>query len=336
MRYHNKTFITGPIFLSAGHAENRSLFPQTTVSESANGMIKVQVRSTSMVMPVWFRSASVCVCLCFAGFLCVPLCAQSPAAQSNSPAASEPAPNAAAQQKMLEAMGQYASEYISNLPNFICEQITEQFQAGKKGNRWHKGDTLTSTLTFNQGKERRNLELVNNKPIRPGMKNWRTPLTTEGEFGVLLSRVFGAASNASFQWSGWQTINGQRVAVFDYAIDQQHSTLRLSRSDLANAVVPYHGSVYGDPDTGVIWRVTDGASGLPADLDTQAISTSIDYGEVVIGAAKYLVPVKASVSLDMKDKKVRNEMTFRNYRKFESQSTITFGDPTDEKTKPPQ
>lgn len=248
----------------------------------------------------------------------------------------QPAPDAAARQKILEAMGQYAGEYISNLPNFICEQVTEQFQAGKKGNRWRQGDTLTSTLTFNQGKEHRNLELVNNKPLKPGMKSWRTPLTTAGEFGVLLSRVFGMSSNASFQWSGWQTINGQRVAVFDYSIDQQHSSLRLSRSDLANAVVPYHGSVYGSPDTGVIWRVTDSASGLPADLDTRSFSTSIDYGEVSIGAAKYLLPVKASVSLEMTDKKVRNEMTFRNYRKFESQSTITFGDSTEEKPKPPQ
>jgi len=255
-------------------------------------------------------------------------------AQNESPV-SEAAPDAATQQKMLAAMSQYAGEYISNLPNFICEQVTEQFQAGKKGNRWRQGDTLTSTLTFNQGKEHRNLELVNNKPLKSGMKSWRTPLTTEGEFGVLLSRVFGMSSNASFQWNGWQSIDGQRVAVFDYSIDQQHSTLRLSRSDLANAVVPYHGSVYGNPDTGVIWRVTDSASGLPADLDTQAIATSIDYGEVPIGTAKYMVPVKATVSLEMKEKKVRNEMTFRNYRKFESQSTITFGDSTDETPKPP-
>lgn len=242
-----------------------------------------------------------------------------------------PAPDAA-QQKMLEAMGQYASAYISNLPNFICEQVTEQFQAGRKSDKWKKGDTLTSTLTFNQGKEHRNLQLVNNKPIKAGMREWRTPLTTEGEFGILLSRVFGGASNASFKWNGWQTINGQRVAVFDYAIDQQHSTLRLSRSDLAYAVVPYHGSVYGNPDTGVIWRVTDGASDLPKDLDTQAMATTIDYGEVTIGASKYMVPVKASAEADTKARKVRNDMTFRNYRKFESESTITFGDATTDAT----
>ena len=264
------------------------------------------------------------------------LAAASPAKALKIKNTDQPAPDAAAQQKILAAMGQYAGEYISNLPNFICEQVTEQFQAGKKGNRWRQGDTLTSTLTFNQGREHRNLELVNNKPLKPGMKAWRTPLTTEGEFGVLLSRVFGVSGNASFQWSGWQSVDGHRLAVFEYSIDQQHSTLRLSRSDLANAVVPYSGSVYGNPETGVIWRVTDSASGLPADLDTQAIFTSIDYGEVPIGTAKYMVPMKASVSLQMKDKKVRNEMTFRNYRKFESQSTITFGNSAEDNPKPPQ
>lgn len=283
-------------------------------------------------MQVSFCSALFYLSLGLLGAGCVPMYAAGTAYQNDAAPVNEPAPDAAAQQKMLEAMGQYASDYISNLPNFICEQVTEQFQAGKKGNKWHKGDTLTSTLTFNQGQEHRNLELVNNKPIKPGMRAWRTPLTTEGEFGVLLSRVFGGASNASFQWKGWQTLNGQRLAVFDYAIDQEHSTLRLSRSDLAHAVVPYHGSVYGNPDTGVIWRVTDGASGLPADLDIKAIATSIDYEEVPIGAAKYLVPVKATVWTDTRDGQVRNEITFRNYRKFESQSTITFGSPADEKT----
>ncbi len=287
-------------------------------------------------MPVLSRSSLLLLGICFPGLFCAPVFAVDPSFQSQSATAGESTPNAAARQKMLEAMGQYASDYISKLPNFICEQVTEQFLAGKKGNRWHQGDTLTSTLTFSQGNEHRSLKLVNNKPIKPGMKQWRTPLTTAGEFGVLLSRVFGGESNASFQWSGWQRINGQQVAVFDYAIDQQHSTLRLSRSDLANAVVPYHGSVFGNPDTGVIWRVTDSASGLPSNLETQALATTINYGEVSIGAAKYIVPVKASVSVEAEGKKIRNDMTFRNYRKFESQSTITFGDSTDGKPKPPQ
>lgn len=249
---------------------------------------------------------------------------------------SEAAPDAGTQQKILAAMRQYAEEYVSNLPNFICKQTVEQFQAGKKSDHWHHGDTLTSTLTFNQGKEQRHLELVNDKPIKPGIKRWRTPLTTEGEFGILLSNVFGEASAASFQWNGWQAMSGKRLAVFDFSIDQEHSTLKLSRSDLAHAVVPYHGSVYGDPESGVIWRITDGASGLPADLDTQAISTSIDYGPVQIGERSYMLPTRASVLLEMRDRKVRNDMTFQDYRKFETQSTITFGDSTEEPPKSPE
>ncbi len=245
----------------------------------------------------------------------------------------ESAPDPAAQQKMLGAMRQYAEEYVSSLPNFVCKQTTEQFQAGKKSERWHKGDTLTSTLTFNQRKEVRHLELVNDKPIKPGMKRWRTPLTTNGEFGVLLSNVFGEASAASFQWNGWQTIDGKHLAVFDFSIDQLHSTLRLSRSDLANAVVPYHGSVYGDPDTGVIQRITDGASGLPADLETRSISTSIDYGPIQIGGKGYVLPVDATVIVETQDHKIRNHISFGDYRKFESQSTITFGGSTE---KPPK
>ena len=252
--------------------------------------------------------ARIFIALCFPILLC---------AQTDAPSAAE-------QDRLLVAMHQYAAQYVSNLPNFLCTQVTRQLDAGKKSDHWHKGDTIVSKLSYNQGREERKLALVNGKPIVPGRKPWHTPLVTEGEFGILLSRVLGPDSEASFIWSGWETLRGKRLAVFNYSVDKQHSTLTLRLSDLAKAIVPYSGSVYADPATGAVWRITDTASEIPPELQTREISTTIDYSEIPIGGVSYLLPLDATVSLLLDRRKIRNEMDFQDYRKFEADSVITY------------
>ena len=236
-------------------------------------------------------------------------------------------PSSAEQDKLLDLMQQYADRYVSDLPNFICVQVTSQYQGNKKGKRWRKGDTLTAKLTYAQGREERALYLVNNKPIKPGSRRWRTPLVTEGEFGTLLARVLGPTENAVFTWAGWQTIRDKRLAVFDYTVDREHSTIRLSLSGYVKATVPYTGSVYADPATGAIWRITDSATEIPPELQTESIGTAIDYAEASIGDAQYLLPLKAVVTATTDRNQVRNEIEFQHYRKFEADSNITFGPP---------
>ncbi len=237
----------------------------------------------------------------------------------------QPAPTSAEQDQLLESMHRYAAQYVTNLPNFLCVQVTRQLEAGVKSNHWHKGDTLVYKLSFNHGRERRGLDLVNGKPADPAKRHWRTPLVTEGEFGLLLSRVLGPTGEAWFTWRGWETLRGKRVAVFDYSVDKQHSSLSLSLGDLTKAIVPYNGSVFADPATGAIWRITDDASEIPLSLMTREISTTIDYDETAIAGKTYLLPVEAVVSLLLDHKKVRNEIEFQDYRKFEADSSITFG-----------
>jgi hypothetical protein len=100
-------------------------------------------------------------------------------ARAQSAAQSGATPDPAAQDQMLDAMHQYAAQYVSNLPNFLCIQVTRQFEAGKKSNRWHKGDTLVAKLSFNQGGEERTLDSVNGKPADPAGARRRPPLSTE-------------------------------------------------------------------------------------------------------------------------------------------------------------
>jgi hypothetical protein len=228
---------------------------------------------------------------------------------------------------MLEAMEQYGAQYVSGLPNFLCVQVTRQLEADLHSDRWRKGDTLTSRLSFHDGQEKRTLDLVNGKPADPAKRHWHTPLITEGEFGILLSRVVDPASDATFAWNRWETVRGKRLAVFDYTVGKEHSTLTMQLSDLAKATLAYRGSVYVDPESGAVWRITDTAdSGIPPQLQMREISTVIDYAETPIGGKSYLLPYAATVSVVSYTGRVRNELEFQNYRKFEAESVIKFGD----------
>lgn len=236
----------------------------------------------------------------------------------------EPAPTQEQQQAILGNIGSFVEAYTNTLPNLICERTTEQYKGNKEAQHWHQLDTLTSRLTLVNGAENSTLERVNNKPVKDVRKAWRRALSTEGEFGSMLTFILSQGANADVKWDRWATLNGKRVAVFDYAIDKDHSRLRLSFSDLVHAVVPYGGSIYADPATGTVWRMTDHITEIPVDLQTLDMQTTIDYGEVAISGKTYVLPVHATVLDRNVGDSNRNEITFSDYRKFEAKSTITF------------
>jgi hypothetical protein len=233
-------------------------------------------------------------------------------------------PSETEQQQMLSRVRSYVEQYVTNLPNFLCELVTRQFQAGERAKHWRKGDTLTSKLTFNAGREEQTLEMVNNKPLLAQHRHLFRPLVTEGEFGTLMEGVFAPASEAAFSWAGWQTLRGRRVAVFNYSIDQQHSNINLSLDDVKKDYLPYHGSIYADADSGAIWRITSVLTDFPDELLTNSMSTVVDYEPMNIGGQSYLLPAAAVASDGTPTRSDRNELEFRNYQKFEANSRVTF------------
>jgi hypothetical protein len=238
--------------------------------------------------------------------------------------AQDSAPDAAQETAIRSAMARYAEKYVSSLPNFLCELTTEQYRSGLKHPKWKRGDTVTVQLTFSNGKEKRLLEAVNNKPVKSPFVRLRSPLTTEGEFGAILADALADSSNAEFRWNRWDTLQGKKVAVFDYSIDKEHSLLKLGESDLASAIVPYHGSIFADPESGIILRISDEADDIPAEIRMRSIGTTVDYEEVKIGTGDYVLPSHAAVTENTGSELIRNELYFRNYRKFEAESSIKF------------
>jgi hypothetical protein len=238
---------------------------------------------------------------------------------STAPARQNPA---LSQDEILSAARTYASRYIANLPSFVCTQTVDQFEADKKKRHWRKGDSLTSLLVWDQGHEQRTLRLVNDHPVSERTV-WRSPLVSEGEFGNLLDSVLGPSSKAALSWRGWENVTDKHVAVFAYRVGQQDSAMRLSLGSW-DAVVPFEGLIYADPDDGTIWRITNNANDIPSELKTKSVSRAVDYGDVPIGDAHYVLPIHAVVVLDTGNGSIRNDLRFESYRKFSADSRISF------------
>ena len=231
-------------------------------------------------------------------------------------------PDPAQQQRILEKVRQSATRYLENLPNFICARVTEQFEAGTKPDHWKRLETLTERLIFNQAKENLSLELVNGKPLKPG-RYIKRPLETSGEFGDLVRTVIDEKTAAHISWSRWEDVNGHRLAVFAYLVDEEHTKISVSLDSL-EVIVPYRGFLYADPETGDLWRITSSPFNMPVALQTKSAVTTIDYGLVDISNKRYLLPVSASILMDTGKNNLLNKISFTQYRKFDTESKITF------------
>lgn len=228
-------------------------------------------------------------------------------------------------QAMLERVRAYADEYVTKLPDFICEQVIKHSSTGKKAERWRTGDTLTTRLIFAGGQEKRTVEAVNGKSVTQARRvGARQALTTEGEFGILLANILGPNSSAEIKWGGIEKMRERDVAVFRYSIAREDSTLTLTLSDLARATLPYYGEVYADAATGTVLRIVKHVSEIPSELKTKDLLTVIDYDKAQIGATSYFLPSVASVVVRTDSGQLKNEMFFSHYQKFETNSTITF------------
>lgn len=194
-------------------------------------------------------------------------------------------------------------------------------------------------------------------------------LTTRGEFGPVLSIVLLDALKGKLSWNHWEQTPSGVAAVFHYQVPQSASHFavdfcclssgydHMSGTSYAEGVFGrpptfssngqiaagsqindsyhgtpgYHGSIYVDPATGAILRITEDAE-LNASEPVTRNAVSIEYGTVEIGGKKFICPVH-SVALSLtraylKDQAgIRNilhinEAEFTNYHRFGSSLQI--------------
>jgi hypothetical protein len=185
---------------------------------------------------------------------------------------------------------------------------------------------------------------------------------TWGEFGKLLAFVFIDVEKGEPSFHHWERLSGGLVAVFRYKVPKSASHYSVNycciSDELAYAghqvasrrgamprqvITPqgdpsnslhktpgYHGSLFIDPATGAVLRIT-----LEADMGDSSISTVIEYGSVTIGDRSFICPLRSmaltqgppesspSIQFFQKIPFIQvNETSFSNYHRLGSTMRI--------------
>ncbi len=247
------------------------------------------------------------------------------------PVAIQPVPSPAEQIAISQRLIQYAQSYVHNLPNFLCDQVTQRYTNLKRiepdgtpyyVRRLHHTDKFTRSLRFISGAE--DVKRIADKTGES---------TSNGEFGGDMVIIFGLGVNPHLNWDHWEMFRGSRRAVFNYSVNLPQSRFILfyccslaadGNQIQQQCMTPIRGFVYVDTQTGVISRLTIQAVDLPSDFHIKESNTIIDYKKVNIGSQAYELPVSAVMFMRADNQKNRNEISFIKYRKFEAESVFTY------------
>lgn len=249
-----------------------------------------------------------------------------------------------------------AEATIAGLPNFFATRDTVHFQDTPPEPPRNTTDTIRYAPLHPVGAESVTvLYRDGHEFMESGGKHHKNvstsdfELSTDGEFGPILSTVLADSSRGHVLWSHWESGAAGPMAVFRYAVDKSgsHYTVNFPGPEKDTQFVPpYHGEIGVNPADGSILRLTMVADLKPTDPVTRA-DLLVDYGPVEIGGVRYICPVKSAAVTLVHEVKVNmsessdhqqvmgplqtrvNEVSFRNYHLFRAEMRILTGDTPD-------
>ncbi len=224
----------------------------------------------------------------------------------------------------IEAARAASATFSEQIPNFVVEQATTRYYSISVPAQWRAIDLVTAEVVcVNGAEEYRNVRL-NGRPTNQPIE--KTGAWSTGEFVTTLEDVLSPYTAARFTRRGQDTIAGRSAFVYDYTVDKPHSHWHIIGPDGSSDRPAYAGSIWIDKETRRVLRIEHRTSSLPPNFPIDKAESTLDYDFVRIEGRPYLLPVQSS-NLSCQRGTVncsRNDIVFRNYRKFTADSNITF------------
>ncbi len=252
---------------------------------------------------------------------------QASTSNDDAPAVARPQPVAASSNPhlaLIEQAREAAANFLEGLPNYVCQEQTTRYVSETRQPSWNVIDTVSAELVYDDHQESyRNLQ-INGKPSRKAPEEsgaWST-----GEFGTILGNLFAPQSATEFKYVQDDTIAHRAASVYDFKVQRVRSNWKIWVP--GQYIVPtYKGAVWIDKKTGEALRIEMQAKEIPEAFPEISVETAVDYDSVSLGSPeKFLLPVHAEALSCWRNSNEcqRNVIEFRNYHKFEGESTIKF------------
>ena len=250
-----------------------------------------------------------------------------PAAQEMGP---KPPPlNPLQQTRLLEDVRRNALQYTVKLPNFICVQVTKRMVDLSGRGYWRTRDVIQALLAYDERGESYRMVTINDQLTNRSYKDLGGTIST-GEFGTLLVNVFSPETLTRFAYVGPASLRGRPVYTYDYRVAKDRSRWHITWNKEETIIPPYRGRVVVDAEKHQVLRISKEAEEIPAGFPIHAVSSILDYDYATISGRPFLLPVRAVVEdvVEMDDGRVttRNEIQFRQYRRYTTDTKIEFGD----------
>jgi hypothetical protein len=249
---------------------------------------------------------------------------------------SKPAPDATEQKAILDKATDYATKTFAQLPAVTATKVTRRFQDGAQQAPGSFAARTTATVapvvtpirytasdetsvTFHNGAEQ---GAPSSQKTTWGLNGM---IAMMGQEPVLSTVMEEAHDAGKIGFVRWETVFGQTVAVFSYAVDKKKSHYALNYCcfpEVSQAgqmsmrgtetaggagnyqsqdqwkpwkgTVPYHGEIFVNPETGVVVRLVTVAD-LKGSDSVRAESQRIDYGPEKVGDKTLVVPVQTLI-----------------------------------------
>jgi hypothetical protein len=233
----------------------------------------------------------------------------------------------------MEQARDAAMRYSASLPDFLCTEIVHRVRDPEGNGRVGSMDRLTVKLSYFSHKEDYKLMEIDGKPAKLDYFAVGGAVST-GEFGTRLRSIFHPESHGEFRWKGWTTLRKRHAARFAYRIALASSNFLIQYGLVpgggSEIVVAYHGDVYVDEETHMTLRFTQEAE-IPVGFPISLNDSMVDYEFAAVGGKQYLLPSHAYIKTRSGRSVAENNVEFREYRKFQSDTSITFGSAPEDK-----
>lgn len=250
---------------------------------------------------------------------------------------------------LIEAARKAAGVYANSLPDYVVKRSTARYRKSVNGSgsatlsgsknlpqlntlgdpNWQIIDAITGDVTVQRGREIYSNIRVNGEPAKvlPPGGSW-----TEGEFSGEIPMVFSSESAAVFSHPHSESVRGHATVRYDFAVDQDHSrwTITAAGTGYGKDFSPaYTGRVWVEKQTGEALTIEMSVSELPPGFPVASVGSHTDYDYEKIGDAKFLLPVHSQTISCSPGGNVclKNETDFKDYKKFETTSSVTFDNP---------
>jgi hypothetical protein len=239
-----------------------------------------------------------------------------------------PPPDAIEQARILHEIIDNARNYAKTLPDYLCIEVTRKHYDPQGGDNWRQLATVQEQVSYVDHKEAYKVVMVDGRAVANVSHEGVGGSTLSGDFGSIFTEIFDPATATEFDWDHWATLRGRRTYVFAFRVPRSRSNFTIGEAGSQQVVTAgYHGLIYADRETNMVMRYKFDCDDIPVDFPVKDVRLDVNYDFVSIAGQKYVLPLKTEVWSRAGRYATWNEAEFHLYRKFGTESSITFDTP---------